>query len=198
MRGAKRGLRPSRQRSHDHHGIGARKMLRAAGRTVAPPAGIDHAARRPAIGTEAVPRMPAEHGLRLGERGQMLRREKPAGRDRPQVGDEKIASALEGFDGRPVDAHRKTRRALEEAEKHFLAPRRERCRLREREGRVLVSVARVLWFVCDDDFPADEMDARPRIGLERRDGGGVLPPIGGAIERICCVAEERRDPEIRA
>jgi hypothetical protein len=52
--------------------------------------------------------------------------------------------------------------------------------------------------VCDDDFPADEMDARPRIGLERRDGGGVLPPIGGAIERICCVAEERRDPEIRA
>ena len=185
-------------REHDDDGIGARKMLRAAGRAVAPPAGVDDAARRPAIGTEAVARMPAEHRLRLGERRQMLRREKRAGRDRPQIGDEKIAAALEGFDGRLVDARRKSRRAVEQAEKHFLAPWRERCRLGKREGRILAAAARVRWLVCDDDFAADEMDARPRIGLERRDGGGVLPPIGGAIERICGVAEERRDPEIRA
>ena len=52
--------------------------------------------------------------------------------------------------------------------------------------------------VRDDDFAADEMDARLRVGLERRDGRSVLPPISGAIERVRGVAEERRDPEIRA
>ena len=80
----------------------------------------------------------------------------------------------------------------------FSLPRRERRGLREREGRVVAGVARTARLVRDDDFPADEMDARPRIGLERRDGGGILPPLGGAIERVRGVAEERRDPEIRA
>ena len=85
-----------------------------------------------------------------------------------------------------------------EAEKHLLAPRRERRGFGESEGRIVATVARAPRLVRDDDFPADEMDARPRIGLEGGDGGCVLPPIGGAIERVRGVAEERRDPEIRA
>jgi len=42
------------------------------------------------------------------------------------------------------------------------------------------------------------MDAGTRIGLQRGDGGSILPPIGGAIERACGVTEMRRNPEIRA
>jgi hypothetical protein len=49
-----------------------------------------------------------------------------------------------------------------------------------------------------DEFAAEQMDARARVGLQRGDGRAILAPIGGAIERACGVAEMRRNPEIRA
>ena len=124
--------------------------------------------------------------------------EEPAHRDRAQVGDEEIVAGLERFDGGFVDAGREPRRAVEQAEEHFVAPRRERSRFDKSESGVTAIVVRIAQLVRDDDLPADEMDARPRVGLERGDGRGVLPPIGGAIERVRGIAEERRDPEIRA
>ena len=55
-------------RQHDHDRIGARKMLGLAGRAVALPAGLRDVGRRAAIRAEAMPRMPVQQRLGLGER----------------------------------------------------------------------------------------------------------------------------------
>ena len=77
MVGAKRGERPSTQRSPSIASMMTTGSVRGkcsalAGRTVAPPAALHRARRRAAIGTEAMARMPAEQRLGLGERRQML------------------------------------------------------------------------------------------------------------------------------
>src|SRR5438034_615737 len=57
---------------HDHHRVGAREMLGAAVRTVAPvTTDADHRLR-PADGAEAVPLMPAGEASRLRQRAEML------------------------------------------------------------------------------------------------------------------------------
>ena len=60
---------------HDHHRVGARKVLRAAMRAVAPRAAEAHRRRRAADRAEAVADVPVEHGARLGERAEMARRQ---------------------------------------------------------------------------------------------------------------------------
>src|SRR4029077_3315001 len=59
-------------RQHDHDWVRAREVLDLAGRTLALPAGLRDGGRRAAICAEAMPRMPREQRLRLGERREML------------------------------------------------------------------------------------------------------------------------------
>ena len=77
---------------HDRDRIGARKMLRHAGRAIAPPAALDRLRGRAAIRAEAVARMPAEQRLGFGERRQMVGIEQAAHRDRAQIGDREMSS----------------------------------------------------------------------------------------------------------
>ena len=57
---------------HDHDRIGAREMLHFAGRAIAPPAAFNERCRGSAIRAEAMPRMPIEQRLSLGERRQVV------------------------------------------------------------------------------------------------------------------------------
>src|SRR5262249_6053057 len=77
----------ARNGEHDHDRISARKMLRCALRTVAPPAALDQRAGRSAIRAETMPPVPAKERLALGERRQMLLRHKAIHRHGPQIGD---------------------------------------------------------------------------------------------------------------
>jgi hypothetical protein len=151
--------------------------------------------------------MPREHRLGLRQRWQIFRSEEPAGRDRAQVGDEqvgdeKVAAGLERLGGLLVDTGRKSRRAVPQAEKHPLPPRRQRSALGEGERRVLRCRGGCCGSCCGfaqhHEFAAEEMNAGARVGFQRGDGGGILAPIGGAVERACGIAEIRRNPEFRA
>ncbi len=84
------------------------------------------ARRRAAVRTEAVPPVPAEQGLRLRERRQVLGRHQGASRKGAQVGDEEIASVFQGLDSIRIDRHRKQRRITVAAEKYLL-PFRRKC-----------------------------------------------------------------------
>ena len=85
------------EREHDRDRIGARKMLRLALRAIAPPAALRRFRRCPAIGAEAMPRMPVQQRLGLGERRQMVGRDEALHRDRAQVGDKKSSRAFSAF-----------------------------------------------------------------------------------------------------
>jgi hypothetical protein len=57
----------ARDREHDHDRIRAGEMLRPARRAIAPPAALDQIGRGPASRAKAMPRMPVEQRLALGE-----------------------------------------------------------------------------------------------------------------------------------
>src|SRR6516162_3532630 len=72
----------ARDRKHDHDRVGAREMLRAAGRAIASPAGFDEIGRGPAIRAKAMARMPVEERFAFSEWRQMVGLDQPAYRDR--------------------------------------------------------------------------------------------------------------------
>ena len=89
-------------RQHDRDRVGAREMLHLAGRAVAPPAGLDRARLRAAVGAEAVPSMPDQQRLAFGQRRQVLARDQAAHRDGAQVGESKASSASSALRSRPA------------------------------------------------------------------------------------------------
>src|ERR1700674_1620025 len=131
---------------HDDDWIGARKMLGATGRAIAPPARLDRLRGRAALRAEAVARMPAEHGLGLRQRRAVFGRDETAGRDAAQIRDEEIVAAFQRLGRVGIDADREQRRSVKAAEKDPLAIpvppvipiRRERGGLREGECRIVM------------------------------------------------------------
>src|SRR5581483_1132268 len=62
-------------REHDRHRVGARVMLGPALRAAPLPAGLVDRGRRPALGAEAVPGVPADERARLGENRRLALRD---------------------------------------------------------------------------------------------------------------------------
>src|SRR4029077_14418530 len=116
-------------RQHDHDWVRAREVLDLAGRTLALPAGLRDVGRRAAICAEAMPRMPREQRLRLGERREMLRPDEPLHGNRAQIGDEEIGMSLERLGGFGIERDAEAPGVPCETEKHALGRRRERTRL---------------------------------------------------------------------
>ena len=124
----------ARDHQHDHHRIGAGKMLGVARRAIAPPSGLHHLRRCAAIRTEAVPRMPADQRLGLGERRQMRGFDQALDRDRAQVGDFQIVARLERLDAAASSPKPKRGASCIKTEKHLLAHGAERTAPRPREN----------------------------------------------------------------
>ena len=103
-------------REHDDDRIGAREVLDLAGRAGALPAGVYHFGLDAAVGAEAMPRMPVQHRLGLGERRQMLGRDQSLDCDRAQIGHHEIVARLQRFGVRRRDAGAEARGAVEQAE----------------------------------------------------------------------------------
>ena len=131
-------------------------MLDLAGRAGALPAGVDHVGLDAAVGAEAVPRVPVQHRLGLGERRQMFGRRKALDRDRAQIDDEQIVARLQRFGARRRDAVAEARSAVEQAEEHRLGGGRERARLVRRERRIVHAVA----LLEHDHLAADDIAPR--------------------------------------
>jgi hypothetical protein len=110
---------------HDHHGIGARKMLGLAPLAVASPAAADKPCRSPAVGAKAVARMPVQDSLGFGDRRQVIRRDQSLYGDRSQVGHQQIAAALQSLGRLRRKPMAKSRRAIMQAEKNCFRGRPE-------------------------------------------------------------------------
>src|SRR5262245_11227606 len=126
----------ARDRKHDHDRVGAREMLRAAGRAIASPAGFDALGRRPAIPAKAMARMPVEERLAFGERRQMVGLDQATHRDRAEIGDDELVPCFEHLRGCRVERDRESRRVLAEAEKNELRRAAECARVFQCEQRI--------------------------------------------------------------
>ncbi len=101
---------------HDDHRIGAREVLGAAGRAVAPPAALDGAGRRTANRTEAMARVPGEERFRFGEWRQMVGCDSALDRDRAQIADDKVIAPLQRFRRLRIDRDAKSPGAVDNSE----------------------------------------------------------------------------------
>ena len=102
---------------HDHHRVGARKVLGLAARAVALPAAFLHPGAGAAIGAEAVALMPAYHRFRHRDRGELLGRSEALHRHAAQFGDGDVSAAHQLFHGRGRNTHAEQRRAVAQAQK---------------------------------------------------------------------------------
>ena len=102
-------------RQHDDDRIGAREMLGAAGRAVAPVAALGRPGRLAAAGAEAVALVPGDQAARLGERSEVVLGEPSLHRQRTQVADPERRRLV--VHGDP-DPGRQPRRAGVEAQQH--------------------------------------------------------------------------------
>ncbi len=178
-------------REHDHAGIGARKMMRAAGRAIAPPAGLGAFALVSAFGAEAVRRVPGQERLGGGKPRQVLGRE-TLHRDRAEIEDQKIAARLQRLGGRLRQRNAGARRAIGNPDEHPLEDRPEASRFFERKQRIeFLAAARE-----HDDFAADRVDAGIAMAFRRRDEGRVAASLRRAVERGADIAERRPGAEI--
>src|SRR5512139_233292 len=82
-------------RKHDNDRVGAREMFGLALRAIPPPAAADRLRRSPAIGAEPVACVPMQHGLRFGNRWQMVSCDKALHRDRAEVRNLQIAARFQ-------------------------------------------------------------------------------------------------------
>src|SRR5215472_1284579 len=111
----------ARNHQHDHDRIGTRKMLGTAGRTIAPPAAFGRRRRSAAVRAKAVPRMPTEKRLGLGERRQMVRRDHALHRDRAKIGDFKVIARFQSFKRMLIEAESEARRRVGQSEEDDFA-----------------------------------------------------------------------------
>src|SRR5262245_40050473 len=184
----------ARDRKHDHDRVGAREMLRAAGRAIASPAGFDEIGRGPAIRAKAMARMPVEERLAFGERRQMVGLDQATHRDRAEIGDDELVPCFEHLRGCRVERDRESRRVLAEAEKNELRRAAECARVFQCEQRIGNSGG----FVEDHQFAGDHIGARARVVLQRRERGSIRAPLGRALDRACGITETRLGAEIGA
>ena len=150
--------------------------------------------RRAAIGTEAVARVPVQHGLGLGDRRQVLGVDQALDGDRAQVGDEKVAARFQRFGGGRRDADAETRGAIERAEKDRFGRRRQRARLVERKQRRVERGA----FARHDHLAANDVGAGLGVGSEPIDRGSVGAEFGGALDAAAGISEAWFRTEIGA
>src|SRR5262249_2989445 len=179
-------------RQHDDDRVGAREMRGLARRAIAPPTRFGDVRAHPAVGAEAVARVPGEQRLRLGEPGRVLRRARAWARDGGEMGDGQVGTRLQRFGRRLVDAAPDPRRIAGETEKNRLARRPERARLAGREQRIMT--ARGL--PGDDELAADHVDPGVSVRRKRRQSRRIVAAFGGAIERAWRVTELRPGAEI--
>ena len=123
-------------RQHDDDRVGAREMLRRAGRAIAPPTGVDDAGRLAAMGAKTMPRVPMQQRLRLGDRRLVLGRDEALGCDRTQVGDEERFVRLQGLGGTRLDRDAETGGPIDHAQKDRFARRPKPSGLGKIEQRI--------------------------------------------------------------
>src|SRR6185437_13168574 len=159
--------------------------LHLAGRAIATPAGVHHIGRRPAIRTKAVPRMPAEQRLGLGERRQMLGIDEAVYRNAAQVGELEVVARLERLDSLGIETDAEPRRAVHQTEKQRLACAPERARLVRREQRLQQFAV----FPQYDEFAADQIKSGRRVAGEFRQRAIVGAAGRSAVDAACRIAE---------
>src|SRR2546430_4944106 len=169
-------------------------MLRPAYRAIAPPAGFDEIGRTPARRAKAMPPVPIEQRLAFGERGEMVRLDQAAHRDRAQVRHDEFLARFEHFGGLRLERNRESRRVAAQPEKDDLRRAAERARLRQREQRI-ASGASVLE---DYRVAGDQIGARVLVLRECRERRGIRAPLTRALDRALGVTETRLRAEIGA
>ncbi len=162
---------------HDHHRVGARKMLRRADRAVAPVSADRHPGRRAADRAEAVAGVPVGEAARLREAAKVLRRNRAFDRERAEV-----AECDPGLVDRRIarDRRRKSRRATRPAEQD------RRVEVGNEVARLAIGEERVSG--AENHFvAAEKIEARVRIGERRRHrvGAAVFAP---PLDRVAGVA----------
>ena len=182
---------------HDHHRVGARKMLRAAIRAFAPPAGLGDDEALAAIGAEAAPGVPGDHRLGGGELADLLGAHQLLHGDGAQVGDEEVRPLRQHRERRRVQRqHEMRHRAVEPQQAGLAGTAAEGRRLLEREQRP--EGARPLRqarpTLQHDALAGDEAGAGARIGEQGRD---LAAPEAAAVEPRADIAEMGPFPQQR-
>ena len=131
-------------------------------------------------------RVPAEHGLRLGDRGEMIRPDKALHRDRPQVADVEVLALLERLRAGGVKRDAEAPGALEQPEEHALGRSGECAGLVQREQRI--EAVRIL--LEHHELAADHIGASAAGNFRGREKRLVGAPLGGPIERIGGISEQ--------
>ena len=178
-------------REHDGDRVGARKMLRLAGRTIAPPATLDCVGRRPAIRAESVARVPVQQRLAFRERRQMVGIDEAAHGDRAQIEDEEVVARLEWLDVFGIESHGESCGAVAEPKKDALRCAAKPARLDRREQRIVAARA----FLQHHQFAADRVAAGALVCLAGREEARVGAPLCYTRDIACGIVPWLR-PEI--
>ena len=131
--------------------------------------------------------MPAQHGLGLRQRRQVLRGDEPLHGDGAQVDDAQSRPRLERLDRALLEPDTETRRSVLEAEKHRVARLAERARLRGRKQRIEAIAA----LAQHDGVAGNRIKADARVTGQYRQRGRVAAHGGRAFEAAARIGMRR-------